>query len=269
MRSVRSASRSCAPTPRGTRAGWRRPRGSASSPPACISRVLVVAFEKQSEASAAGLDAAAPSLRGALAGRHRQPVRGDVSRVHPPLRGTVRHRRRGRPEGPPERRAQPLCAGPPGGHHPRGDRGIADAVGPDQAAPLVARPRTVPARSSCPTSGRRPATSVRHGCTGTRCGPSHRSPPSTTTSTRGPGRDCADAVYRQAGIADPVHDLDVAELFVPYSWMEPMLLENLGLADPGRGWQLIEDGATTIERGPAGQPLRWSPRRQPDRGGRA
>ena len=42
------------------------------------------------------------------------------------------------------------------------------------------------------------------------------------------GRDCADAVYRQAGITDPVRELDVAELFVPYSWMEPVLLENLG-----------------------------------------
>ncbi len=59
------------------------------------------------------------------------------------------------------------------------------------------------------------------------------------------GRDCAEAVYRQAGIADPLRDLDVAELFVPYSWMEPLLLENLGFAASGRGWHLIDDGTTT------------------------
>jgi acetyl-CoA C-acetyltransferase len=59
------------------------------------------------------------------------------------------------------------------------------------------------------------------------------------------GRECANAVYRQAGIADALRDLDVAELFVPYSWMEPMLLENLGFAPPGRGWRLVEDETTT------------------------
>jgi acetyl-CoA C-acetyltransferase len=53
------------------------------------------------------------------------------------------------------------------------------------------------------------------------------------------GRDCASAVYRQAGISDPLRELDVAELFVPYSWMEPVLLENLGFAEPGTGWRLI------------------------------
>jgi acetyl-CoA C-acetyltransferase len=60
------------------------------------------------------------------------------------------------------------------------------------------------------------------------------------------GRDCAGAVYRQAGITDPVRELDVAELFVPYSWMEPVLLENLGFAGPGDGWQLIAEDATAM-----------------------
>jgi acetyl-CoA C-acetyltransferase len=61
------------------------------------------------------------------------------------------------------------------------------------------------------------------------------------------GRECAAAVYQQAGIADPVRDLDVAELFVPYSWMEPVLLENLGLAESGAGWRLVDDGATAMD----------------------
>ncbi len=60
------------------------------------------------------------------------------------------------------------------------------------------------------------------------------------------GRDCASAVYRQAGMVDPLRDLHVAELFVPYSWMEPLLLENLGFVAAGRGWRLIEEGATTL-----------------------
>jgi acetyl-CoA C-acetyltransferase len=59
------------------------------------------------------------------------------------------------------------------------------------------------------------------------------------------GQDCAAVVYRQAGLDDPVRQLDVAELFVPYSWMEPLLLENLGLADAhGGGWQMVESGHT-------------------------
>ncbi len=60
------------------------------------------------------------------------------------------------------------------------------------------------------------------------------------------GRECADAVYRQAGIGDPQRDLDLAELFVPYSWMEPLLLENLGLAAKGEGWRMIDRGQTTM-----------------------
>ncbi len=84
------------------------------------------------------------------------------------------------------------------------------------------------------------------------------------------GRDCAAAVYRQAGIDDPARQLDVAELFVPYSWMEPLLLENLGLAAPGGGgWRMVESGATALGRVAAGEPLRGPAGRQPDRRGRA
>jgi acetyl-CoA C-acetyltransferase len=61
------------------------------------------------------------------------------------------------------------------------------------------------------------------------------------------GRDCAAAVYRDAGVDDPVRDLDVAELFVPYSWMEPVILENLSLAPTGAGWRMVDDGATAID----------------------
>jgi acetyl-CoA C-acetyltransferase len=61
------------------------------------------------------------------------------------------------------------------------------------------------------------------------------------------GRDCASAVYRQAGLTDPVRELDVAELFIPYSWVEPSLLENIWLADRNEGWEKVDDGATAID----------------------
>jgi acetyl-CoA C-acetyltransferase len=60
------------------------------------------------------------------------------------------------------------------------------------------------------------------------------------------GRDCARDVYGQAGIADPRKDLDVAELYVPFSWFEPMWLENLGFASEGDGWKLTRDGVTEL-----------------------
>ncbi|WCO66137.1 thiolase domain-containing protein [Iamia majanohamensis] len=61
------------------------------------------------------------------------------------------------------------------------------------------------------------------------------------------GQDCAADVYAQAGITDPRRDVDVVEMYVPFSWYEPMWLENLGFAAEGDGWRLTEDGVT--ERG--------------------
>src|SRR3954468_13564011 len=60
------------------------------------------------------------------------------------------------------------------------------------------------------------------------------------------GRDCAAEVYRQAGITDPRSQIDAAEIYVPFSWFEPMWLENLGFAPEGEGWKLTEAGETAI-----------------------
>jgi acetyl-CoA C-acetyltransferase len=60
------------------------------------------------------------------------------------------------------------------------------------------------------------------------------------------GQDCAADVYRQAGITDPLAEVDVVECYVPFSWYEPMWMENLGFAPPGAGWKLTEDGETEI-----------------------
>ena len=60
------------------------------------------------------------------------------------------------------------------------------------------------------------------------------------------GREAAAALWRQAGITDPLAEVDVAEIYVPFSWFEPMWLENLGFAEPGQGWKLTESGVTEL-----------------------
>jgi acetyl-CoA C-acetyltransferase len=61
------------------------------------------------------------------------------------------------------------------------------------------------------------------------------------------GKDCAADVYRQAGISDPRAEIDVAEIYVPFSWYEPMWMENLAFAPEGEGWKMTDSGATAID----------------------
>ena len=63
------------------------------------------------------------------------------------------------------------------------------------------------------------------------------------------GRDCAKDVFTQAGITNPRKELDCAEDYVPFSWYEPMWLENLGFCDEGDGWKLTDSGATSLDGG--------------------
>ncbi len=63
------------------------------------------------------------------------------------------------------------------------------------------------------------------------------------------GRECAADVYRQAGVTNPRQDFDCAEVYVPFSWYEPMWLENLGFCDQGDGWKLTDEGATFMDGG--------------------
>jgi acetyl-CoA C-acetyltransferase len=60
------------------------------------------------------------------------------------------------------------------------------------------------------------------------------------------GHDAAAALWRSAGISRPLDEIDVAEIYVPFSWFEPMWLENLGFAAPGEGWKLTEAGETRL-----------------------
>lgn len=61
------------------------------------------------------------------------------------------------------------------------------------------------------------------------------------------GRDCAAELYAKAGITDPRRELDCAEIYVPFSWFEPMWMENLGFAGEGEGWRMTYDGATAMD----------------------
>ena len=70
-----------------------------------------------------------------------------------------------------------------------------------------------------------------------------------------PGRDpvrpqacleCAQDVYTQAGITRPREQLDMAELYVPFSWHEPMWLEAHFIAEEGDGWKMVDDGSTEL-----------------------
>jgi acetyl-CoA C-acetyltransferase len=70
-----------------------------------------------------------------------------------------------------------------------------------------------------------------------------------------PGRDpvrpeacmqCAKDVYAQAGITRPRQQLDMAELYVPFSWHEPIWLEGHLIAEEGEGWKMTDAGDTEI-----------------------
>jgi len=60
------------------------------------------------------------------------------------------------------------------------------------------------------------------------------------------GRDAAAYLWKQAGVTSPLDEIDCAEIYVPFSWFEPMWLENLGFANEREGWKLTEAGETEI-----------------------
>ncbi len=61
------------------------------------------------------------------------------------------------------------------------------------------------------------------------------------------GKYCAADLYAQAKITDPLTEIDCAELYVPFSWFEPMWLENLGFCAEGDGWKMVRDGVTAMD----------------------
>ncbi|WP_141013716.1 thiolase domain-containing protein [Nocardioides sambongensis] len=61
------------------------------------------------------------------------------------------------------------------------------------------------------------------------------------------GADAAADAYAQAGITRPADELDLAELYIPFSWYEPIWLENIGIAGIGHGWRMVDDGRTAFD----------------------
>ena len=61
------------------------------------------------------------------------------------------------------------------------------------------------------------------------------------------GQQCAADVYRQAGITNPREELDCAEVYVPFSWFEPMWMENLGFAAENEGWKMTDQDITAFD----------------------
>jgi acetyl-CoA C-acetyltransferase len=63
------------------------------------------------------------------------------------------------------------------------------------------------------------------------------------------GVAAAAELWSKAGITSPIDQIDVAEIYVPFSWYEPMWLENLGFCPEGEGWKLTDAGATALDGG--------------------
>jgi acetyl-CoA C-acetyltransferase len=61
------------------------------------------------------------------------------------------------------------------------------------------------------------------------------------------GMDCARELYQKAGIDEPRRELDCAEIYVPFSWFEPMWMENLHFAPINEGWKMTYEGATALD----------------------
>jgi acetyl-CoA C-acetyltransferase len=56
-----------------------------------------------------------------------------------------------------------------------------------------------------------------------------------------------ESAYKQAGISDPRGELDVIEVYAPFSNLEVAYYEAMGLAETGRGIELVESRATEMD----------------------
>jgi len=61
------------------------------------------------------------------------------------------------------------------------------------------------------------------------------------------GLQCSTELYKKAGIRNPRQEIDCAEIYVPFSWFEPMWMENLHFAPINEGWKMTYEGATALD----------------------
>jgi acetyl-CoA C-acetyltransferase len=59
--------------------------------------------------------------------------------------------------------------------------------------------------------------------------------------------DNARSLYKKAGIQNPRQELDCAEIYVPFSWFEPMWMEGMLITNPNEGWKMTYEGATALD----------------------
>jgi acetyl-CoA C-acetyltransferase len=59
--------------------------------------------------------------------------------------------------------------------------------------------------------------------------------------------DNAKALYKKAGITNPRQEIDCAEIYVPFSWFEPMWMEGMLFAEKNEGWKMTYEGATALD----------------------
>jgi acetyl-CoA C-acetyltransferase len=59
-------------------------------------------------------------------------------------------------------------------------------------------------------------------------------------------RDATQRAFGMAGIVDPLREIDVVELHDAFSYMEPLWLEGMGFAKPGKGATLPDKGVTQM-----------------------
>ncbi|WP_424009305.1 thiolase C-terminal domain-containing protein [Haloferax denitrificans] len=69
--------------------------------------------------------------------------------------------------------------------------------------------------------------------------------PSMTTWPQ--AREASQEAYEQAGIDDPLRDIDVAEVHDCFSISEIIEYEQLGFCEPGEGGQFVEDGRSQLD----------------------
>ncbi len=62
-----------------------------------------------------------------------------------------------------------------------------------------------------------------------------------------PTQRAAQIAYQQAGIKSPRHEINIAEVHDCFTITEIINYEDLGFANQGEGWRLIEEGVTTLE----------------------
>ncbi len=130
------------------------------------------------------------------------------------------------------------------GHLDREGQGVPDAVG------AAALPRVVPVvrrrvRDGAHERGRREegAAAAGVGARPPRCAASSARSPGRDTVRPQAGVECAQTLLRRPRASRTRSSRSTcAELYVPFSWYEPMWLEGHDIAGPGEGWKMTDCG---------------------------